>query len=92
MRAMDILTELTPSALARMAGVRPPSVMEWIGRGRIPTDRCPALERGTEGRYTCEQMRPDISWARIPDAQWTWHPQGRPVIDVAAGHADRAAA
>ena len=66
-----------------MAGVKSPSVSEWRHRG-IPAERCPALERGSAGKVTCEQLRPDVRWHRVPDALWPWHPQGRPLIDVAA--------
>ena len=70
-----------PTAVARMVGCRVPSVIEWRKRG-IPADRCPAIERATSGAVTCETLRPDVAWARIPDASWP-HPAGRPVIDVA---------
>lgn len=70
------------SAVARLVHVKPPSVTEWRVRG-IPPERCPALERATEGRHTCESMRPDVPWARVPDPEWPWHPAGRPLIDVA---------
>lgn len=70
------------SAVARIVGVKSPSVTEWRRRG-IPADRCPALERASEGKVTCEEMRPDVVWHRVPDAEWP-HPQGRPLIDVAA--------
>jgi len=79
---MDILTQYGPTQVARWAGCKPPSVMGWR-KTAIPADRCPALERGTEGRFTCEQIRPDIAWVRIPDTSWPWHPDGRPCIDVA---------
>lgn len=69
--------------VAKMAGVEAPSVTAWRKRG-IPADRCPSLERGTDGRYTCEQLRPDLRWIRVPDADWPWHPAGRPLLDVAA--------
>lgn len=75
-------------AVARMAGVAAPSVTAWRRRG-IPMERCPALEAGTEGRYTCEQMRPDVRWVRVADAAWPWHPKGRPLIDVAANSIDQ---
>jgi DNA-binding transcriptional regulator YdaS (Cro superfamily) len=68
-------------AVARMAGVAPPSVTGWRKRG-IPPERCPSIERGSEGRVLCEQMRPDIAWHRVPDADWPWHPAGRPLLDV----------
>lgn len=53
------------------------------GTRPTPTDRCPAIERATEGRVTCEELRPDIRWHRIPDPAWP-HAEGRPAIDVAA--------
>lgn len=71
-----------PAAVARLVRVKPPSVIEWRRRG-IPAERCPALERATEGRHTCEGMRPDVVWHRVPDPAWPWHPQGRPLLDVA---------
>lgn len=80
---MDIFTDLGPTAIARMIGVRPPSVVEWRARG-IPPDRCPAIERETAGRYPCEQLRPDVAWHRVPDPAWPWHTAGRPLIDVTA--------
>lgn len=80
---MDIISDLGPSAVARLAGVKPPSVVEWRARG-IPADRCPLLEKGTAGRYACEAVRPDVRWVRVPDSNWPWHPEGRPLIDVAA--------
>lgn len=68
-----------PAAVARMLGIKPPSVIGW--RGRVPADRCPTLERAVDGRITCEALRPDIHWHRVADADWP-HPQGRPLIDV----------
>ena len=80
---MDIISDLGGvSAVARMVGCKPPSVTEWRKRG-VPPDRCPTIERGTAGRYSCEQLRPDIRWHRVPDAAWPWPPAGRPLIDVA---------
>ena len=70
-----------PAAVARMLGIKPPSVIGW--KGRVPKERCPDIERGTNGRYTVEQLRDDVSWQRVPDPAWP-HPEGRPCIDVAA--------
>ena len=70
-----------PTAVASMVGCRVPSVIEWRKRG-IPADRCPAIERATQGAVTVEVLRPDAAWSRIPDPAWP-HPAGRPVIDVA---------
>lgn len=71
-----------PTAIARMCGIKPPSVFEWRQRG-IPPARCPAIERAIEGRMTCEELRPDVRWIRAPDPDWP-HPDGRPCVDVAA--------
>lgn len=76
-----------PAKVARMLGIKPPSVIGW--GGRIPPDRCPDLERATQGRVTCETLRPDVRWQRVPDPAWP-HPQGRPCIDVAAPVAQEA--
>lgn len=81
--AMDLLDKVSVTELAQMTGVKPPSVTEWRVRG-IPRERCPFIERGTKGAYTCEQLRPDVSWHRVPDPSWPWHIDGRPLIDVTA--------
>ena len=79
---MNVIDQLGgPSAVARIVGVKAPSVIEWRKRG-IPADRCPAIERATAGAVPCETLRPDVRWSRIPDSGWP-HPAGRPVIDVA---------
>jgi hypothetical protein len=85
---VDIISDLGPTEIARMVGCRAPSVVEWRKRG-IPPDRCVALERATAGRYTCEGLRGDVSWIRVPDPAWP-HPGGRPCIDVAAPKAEEA--
>lgn len=73
-------------AVARTAqnlGVPQPLLSQWLTGARdVPCDRCPAIERATEGRVTVEQLRPDVRWARIADPTWP-HPGGRPTIDVA---------
>jgi DNA-binding transcriptional regulator YdaS (Cro superfamily) len=78
----ELITNLGgPSAVARMLGIRAPSVIGW--QGRVPAERCPDLERATDCRVTVEQLRPDVRWQRIHDPAWP-HPGGRPCIDVAA--------
>lgn len=77
----DLITDLGgPAAVARMLGIKTPSVCGW--NGRVPPERCPDIERSTDGRWACETVRPDIRWTRVPDASWP-HPGGRPCIDVA---------
>ena len=56
-------------------------VSNWRERG-VPSDECPGVERAVSAAVTCEDLRPDICWSRIPDPNWP-HPKGRPVIDHA---------
>ncbi len=53
------------------------------GRRSTPPDRCAAIERATAGKVTCEYLRPDVTWVRVVDPDWP-HPEGRPLLDVAA--------
>lgn len=77
------------SELAAHFKVSKAAVSQWFGKGgKPPPDRCPAIERVTEGRVTVDQLRPDVRWARIADPTWP-HPGGRPTIDV-AGPAEEA--
>lgn len=73
------------SAFARALGLNADQVRQWryAQDGRRPShDNCAAIERATSGAVTCEELRPDLQWARIPDAAWQWHKRGRPVLDV----------
>lgn len=70
------------SDLAAALGVTVAAVSQWFS-GRPPINRCPDIERVYGGRKTCEELRPDVRWARVPDPEWP-HPEGRPTIDVAA--------
>ena len=52
------------TALARMIGVTPPTIHQWISGIRpIPAERCPQIERATGGAVRCEDLRPDVDWA-----------------------------
>lgn len=55
----------------------------FTGRRSVPVDRCPEIERGSNGRVSCEQLRPDVVWVRVPDPLWP-HQGGRPCADIAA--------
>lgn len=68
---------MTPGAISQFTG----------GRRPVPADRCAAIERATSAQVTCEELRPDVAWVRVPDADWP-HAGGRPCIDVAAPAAD----
>ena len=50
--------------LANLVGVSPQAVSQWINGSRpIPAQRCPLIERATNGVVRCEQLRPDVEWA-----------------------------
>lgn len=52
--------------------------------GRRPSpEYCARLERVSKGLMSCEALRPDLKWHRVPDKSWRWHRKGRPVLDVA---------
>ena len=71
------------TALAAEIKKSPQFVSQMVQGDRpIPTDICPAIERGSSGATSCEDLRPDITWHRIPDKDWPWHPNGRPLVDV----------
>jgi len=71
------------SRLASAIGVTPPAIAEWRKGDRpVPSERCVQIERATNGAATCEELRPDVRWHRIPDPDWP-HADGRPLIDVA---------
>jgi DNA-binding transcriptional regulator YdaS (Cro superfamily) len=88
---MDLRTYLaergSQTRLATAIEAQPQLVWQWAqadGRRQVPADRCPAIERATDGAVTCEELRPDLRWQRMADKAWTWHPLGRPLLDVAA--------
>ena len=71
--------------LAAAIGVTAPFMSQCAsGIRKIPSDRCGAIEQATEGEVICEQLRPDLSWVRVTDKDWPWHPKGRPLLDLTA--------
>ncbi len=77
--------ENSPTALAQAIGgsVKRQHVEYWVRCGYVPDEQCPGIERVTDGRVTCEQLsRTPQRWNRIKDRAWSWHPDGRPVLDV----------
>ena len=55
------LKELNQSEIARQLGVKPQAVQQWFKR-KTPIMRCPEIERITDGKVTCEELRPDVNW------------------------------
>jgi hypothetical protein len=70
-------------AAARDLGMNEQYLYQVLTRRRVlPIERCPAVERALQGAATCEQLRPDVRWVRMPDDGWP-NPQGRPLPDLA---------
>jgi DNA-binding transcriptional regulator YdaS (Cro superfamily) len=69
--------------LAEAVGTKQTFVSAWARGARpVPNEFCTAIECVTKGAVTCEELRPGVRWGRIPDPDWPWHPQGRPVVEV----------
>lgn len=50
-------------ALASKLGITQPTVSEWLNCAkRVPAERCPEIERATNGAVRCEELRPDVAW------------------------------
>ena len=50
--------------LARQLGVVTVVVNQWTsGVRQVPAERCPAIERATNGQVRCEDLRPDVDWS-----------------------------
>jgi len=66
------------SALARIVGVKPPTVSQWASGARpVPIERCLAIERATKGEVTRRDLRPD-DWHLI----WPELKASRPTKDT----------
>ena len=52
------------SRLAIAIGVNSVLISQWAsGVRQVPAERCPSIERATNGAVTCEELRPDVDWA-----------------------------
>ena len=51
--------------LARRINVVQQVVNNWLRRGNVPADYCPAIERATGGAVRCEDLRPDVDWGYL---------------------------
>lgn len=67
-----------PTVVARMTGLSVPTVHGWKN---IPSHHCPTIEMETLGRFSCESLRPDLVWWRVPDVDWPYF-GGRPLLDL----------
>lgn len=68
--------------LSRDTGIHAPTLSAWASGARpVPLERCPQIERATDGAVSCEELNDSARWMRIPDPDWPWHPEGKPLID-----------
>ncbi len=47
-------------ALARQLTIKSPSISGWRDRGKVPAERCLAIEQATAGQITRQDLRPDV--------------------------------
>ena len=56
------------TGLANLLGIASPTVHQWASGARpIPLERCVDIEKATDGKVTCEELRPDKAdyWAHF---------------------------
>ncbi|MBE5252954.1 transcriptional regulator [Kosakonia cowanii] len=54
------------ASMARCLGVSSPTINQWVkGIRQIPAERCPEIEKATNGVVTCEELRPDVNWSYL---------------------------
>jgi hypothetical protein len=74
--------------MARALGCDSQLIGQWAAKQRpVPVERCPHIERESQGAVRCEDSRPDVTWVRVTDPDWPWHPNGRPLLDLTAAQA-----
>lgn len=50
--------------LAKAINVAPSLISQFKnGTRNVPRKRCHEIDAATDGRVTCEEMRPDLNWA-----------------------------
>jgi DNA-binding transcriptional regulator YdaS (Cro superfamily) len=55
------------TGLAKALSVSVSRVCNWRIRG-TPAERCPDIERATNGAVRCEELRPDVAWSVLREA------------------------
>ncbi len=67
MNSLDMAIRIAggQSALAALIDATPQVVNNWVRRGNVPAEHCPAIERATDGGVRCEDLRPDVDWSYL---------------------------
>lgn len=80
-RAASVLG--SKAALARALRVTKAAVSQWMDVGRsVPAERCPDIERLTNGAVRCEDLRPDIPWGVLRTSTTPPDPSAAPLAAV----------
>lgn len=53
------------ASVAAHFGIRPVSVYEWIRRGYVPAEKCPEIEKMSNGAAYCEVLNGHVDWAFV---------------------------
>lgn len=48
------------TALAKILGVKPQAVQQWVASGKVPAGRVLKIEEATKGKVSRSSLRPDI--------------------------------
>lgn len=52
--------------LGKLIAVNASLISQWAsGARQIPAERCPEIEKATNGAVTCEELRPDVDWSYL---------------------------
>lgn len=68
MKAIEQAISIAGNAtrLAKALNVSTQAVCFWRDGARsIPAERCPDIERFTQGTVRCEELRPDVDWGYL---------------------------
>lgn len=55
-----LVADIGTYRLAKMVGVKHPTIHSWLRVGRVPATRVIAIEAATGGRVTRYDLRPDV--------------------------------
>jgi DNA-binding transcriptional regulator YdaS (Cro superfamily) len=81
-RAIKIMGGLKAAQVA--LGLNTYQALQQWRTSRVPAERCPEIEKATNGAVRCEDLRPDVDWAYLRATDC-------PVVNVGAGETAQAA-
>lgn len=65
-RAKEIIDSIGGEiVVAAQLGINRRAVDQWIKKGKFPAERCPTIERMSNGNVLSEEMRPDVEFAYL---------------------------